>query len=325
MFCGIARSIGETLDYERVPTPDDNDLDELATLFIQFVESDLKAEVTAPRSYADSPIAKLVPTEAFGADERWDVLRQWSEAEQVALGQRTEAIERGAFVEQVSQTLTDLLADLAEARSDLEALEAGPMQTFALADADRFTVRSGVRIRNSDLRDHPGDVPVYSVFTRANVVKGHIDADWLWDTKSATPERYPSVTVMATGASAVGLVHLREANSVMTDDVVIVQPWPNVLLPGPFAEPGHDIPPHDIDLGYLAVALARTIAQGGYMYEAKLYVRRVTQLSVDIPVDGEGRPDLARQIAIARVVKRIDDVRDRIDEASRWIKTVRLS
>ncbi|MFH8467425.1 N-6 DNA methylase [Streptomyces sp. NPDC017991] len=32
VLCGIARSIGETLDYGRVPTPDDNDLAMLADL-----------------------------------------------------------------------------------------------------------------------------------------------------------------------------------------------------------------------------------------------------------------------------------------------------
>lgn len=30
VFCGFVRSIGETLDVRRVPTPDDNDLEEVA-------------------------------------------------------------------------------------------------------------------------------------------------------------------------------------------------------------------------------------------------------------------------------------------------------
>lgn len=39
------------------------------------------------------------------------------------------------------------------------------------------------------------------------------------DRRRVYPERFPSVTVMATGASAVGLVHPREAGAVMTDGV----------------------------------------------------------------------------------------------------------
>ena len=201
------------------------------------------------------------------------------------------------------------------------------MAEFHLSDANLFQVRSGVRIRNVDLREHPGDVPVYSVFTRPDVVKGRIDAEWLWQNKGIGPERYPSVTVMATGASAVGLVHGREAGAVMTDDVVIVQPWPNVLLPGPFPSgsgPTPGLPLHQIDLDYLTVALAKTIAQGGFLYEAKLYVRRVRQLVIEVPVDDAGVPNLLRQQRIAAVVKRVDTVRARLDEANHWIRRARL-
>ncbi|MFB9768246.1 hypothetical protein ACFFOS_27975, partial [Nocardioides kongjuensis] len=313
------------------------DLMDLANLFIRYVEDGMGEVISGPTAYADTQIAKLVPADMFGKDDRWDVTRHWTDEEQVALGQRAEAVERGAFVDQVSQTFRELLTDLDSARAELDALEDGPMGTFALSDSSRFTVRSGVRIRNVDLRDHPGEVPVYSVFTRANVIKGRIDADWLREAKGVEPEEFPSVTVMATGASAVGLVHLREAGSVMTDDVVIVQPWPTEE-PGVIDVDGSDtgdnrlsslgddgLPAHDIDLGYLAVALARTIAQGGYMYEAKLYVRRVTQLVIEVPVREDGRPDTERQVAIARVVKRIDEIRDRIDEANRWIRSSRLA
>ena len=142
------------------------------------------------------------------------------------------------------------------------------MKEFDLSDTTMFQVRSGVRIRNVDLREHPGDVLVYSVFTRAEVVKGHIDAEWAVAEQGRRTRAVPSVTVMATGASAVGLVHGREAGAVMTDDVVIVQAWPEVLLPGPFPAgngPTPDLPTHQIDLDYLTVALANTIAQGGFL------------------------------------------------------------
>ncbi len=327
VFCGIARSIGETLDYERVPIDDDNDLADLAELFVQYVD-EVHNPLTHPTTYRGSAIAKLVPPEAFGADERWDVVRHWTDDEHVAMGQRVEAIDRSNFIDLATETFQDLVSELAQAKSDLDALNAGPMADFELSDATMFQVRSGVRIRNVDLREHPGGIPVYSVFTRPDAIKGHIDADWLWEHKGIGPERYPSVTVMATGASAVGLVHGREAGAVMTDDVVIVQPWPEVALPGPFPSgtgPTPDLPPHRIDLDYLGVALANTIAQGGFLYEAKLYVRRVRQLVIQVPVDDTGEPDLVRQRQIAAVVKRVDNVRARLDEANHWIRRARLT
>ena len=64
-----------------------------------------------------------------------------------------------------TQTLQELLAELQQANDDLAKLTAGPTITLSLADPERFQVRSGVRIRNVDLREHSGDVPVYSVYS----------------------------------------------------------------------------------------------------------------------------------------------------------------
>src|SRR5205823_3868133 len=42
VFCAIARTIGETLDYERVPTPDQNDLHDITELFVAYHTGDSK-------------------------------------------------------------------------------------------------------------------------------------------------------------------------------------------------------------------------------------------------------------------------------------------
>jgi hypothetical protein len=153
----------------------------------------------------------------------------------------------------------------------------------------------------------------------------------------------------------------------MTDDVVIVQPWPKPAEDGQLELGGEDrqlelgdgarqeptasnadsteprnqdgeaaeledqdreaadLPEHDIDLGYLAVALAQTIAQGGCLYEAKLYTKRVAQLTIEVPVDAEGKPDIKRQRQIAAVVKRLDQIRSKLQETGIWSKGVRLA
>ncbi len=331
VFCGIARSIGETLDYERVPTPDDNDLELLASRFVQLMQDGAPEDVATPTLLPDCPIAKLVPASAFSPRDRWDVFRHWTEEEHVALGERAQAVDRAEFIVLATDTLRGLIEELEEASKVFAALTAGPMTTVSLADTSQFTVRSGVRIRNVDLREHPGDVPVYSVFTRADTVKGHVDETWLREVKHVRPEYWPSVTVMATGASAVGMVFYREADCVMTDDVVIVEPWPAAARAEALEDfdPDEDeVPPppsHDIDLRYLAVALARAIAQGSYLYEAKLYTQRVRQLEVEVPVLDDGSHDVDRQRAIADAASRLDDIRRRLEEAGQWSRAVRLA
>ncbi|GGW02134.1 HsdM family class I SAM-dependent methyltransferase [Streptomyces narbonensis] len=366
VFCGIARSIGETLDYERVPTPKENDLAVLADLFVHYSNNGSSESVSRPTRYENCSFAKIIPASAFDPDERWDVIRHWTDAEHVELGERSDTIERAEFIDLATETLQELIDDLGQAKSELALLQSGATAKFALSDSSRFQVRSGIRVRNVDLRDNPGDVPVYSVFTRPETVKGMIDRDWLAE-RGVEPEPYPSVTVMATGASAVGMVFYREANCVMTDDVVIVQPWPRPAEDGQLelgeddgqlelgdgaqqepttpdaegtdpqdrdgeaAEPedrddeAAELPEHDIDLGYLAVALAQTIAQGGYLYEAKLYTKRVAQLTIEVPVDAEGKPDIERQRQIAAVVKRLDQIRSKLQETGIWSKGVRLA
>ncbi|GGT45394.1 class I SAM-dependent DNA methyltransferase [Nonomuraea spiralis] len=330
VFCGIARSIGETLDYERVPMPDDNDLATLAELFVRYVQSPQPSAIAGPTQYEECAYAKLVPAQAFSPDERWDVVRHWTDEEHVALGERAGTIDRAEFVEIATTTLQDIILELQQARDELAALTADRSQQFSLADVSRFQVRSGIRIRNADLRENPGDVAVYSVFTRPETRKGLISENWLKD-RGYRPEPYPSVTVMATGASAVGMVFNREAGCVMTDDVVIVQPWSEETeekwrseAESRGEEPA-GLPPHDIDLGYLAVALGKTIAQGGYLYEAKLYTKRVRQLMIEVPINENGDPDLDRQRRIAAAVKRLDGIRAKLQEAGMWSKSVRLS
>ncbi|AKJ10804.1 hypothetical protein ABB07_12505 [Streptomyces incarnatus] len=252
----------------------------------------------------------------------------------MALGERSETIDRADFIDVATETLQELIDDLRAAKEELAELQTGPTKTFSLSDSSRFQVRSGIRIRNVDLREHPGDVPVYSVFTRPETVKGYISKEWLLE-RGVEPEPYPSVTVMATGASAVGTVFYREANCVMTDDVVIVQSWPmeDDRLQLSFEDDAESVeesidditPEHDIDLAYLAVALSQTIAQGGYLYEAKLYTKRVAQLSVEVPVNAEGDPDIERQRQIAAVAKRLDQIRSKLQETGAWSKSVRLA
>ncbi len=80
----------------------------------------------------------------------------------------------------------------------------------------------------------------------------------------------------------------------------------------------------DVDLDYLAVALRSAIAAGGFVYEAKLFAKRVRELEVEIPVNGADAPDLARQRQISEAVKRFDSIRERLAELGAWSLEARI-
>ncbi len=298
VFCGLARSTGETLDYERVLTPDDNDLADIAELFVRHVNGE---------NDVSSPVVRIVDAENFTENERWDVSRFWTDAELVELGERAPAVPRLTFIEEVSSTLSTLQEDLTAAQKEFEALTSSEMCELALSDPELFQVRSGSRVTNAQVREHPGQVPVYSCFTDARSVKGMISADWLAEQNIPLLDA-PSATVNANGASGVGIVFVREPGCLLTDDVIAVTPLTD-----------------KIDVNYLAVALASSVAAGGYLYEAKLFVRRVRALSVWVPVTPEGDLDLNQQQAIAAAAKRLDTIRQRLTELGKYSRTARIS
>lgn len=297
VFCGIARSTGETLDYERVPTPQDNDLQDIAELFIAHTAG----------NPAESPVVRIVPASEFAENERWDVPRFWSDAELVDLGERAPAVPRLTFIEELTGTLATLREDLEAAHEEFTALTSGRTVEIMLSDDSFVRVQSGSRVTNSQIREHPGDVPVYSCFTDAKSVKGRVDAAWLAEMGISLLEA-DSATVNANGASGVGIVFTREKGCLLTDDVIAVTP----------------VHPK-IDVNYLAVALASSVAAGGYLYEAKLFVRRVRALSVHLPLADDGTFDLEQQRLIAAAAKRLDTIRQRVMELGRYSRSARIS
>ena len=300
VFCAIARSIGETLDARRLPTPDNNDLEDIAKMFVGF-SNGKKAKAKK------SPIVKIRPHNDFGELDRWDVPRFWSDDELVALGERPPPVGRIEFVEEAAQSLEDLLTELQEAKAELEYTTPTSTTTVRLGNSELFWLRAGKRITHDELRAHPGDLPVYSCFTKASEEKGRVDERWVKAQEIPIIEK-PCVTVNATGASGVGIVFVRENRCVLTDDVLAINPLTD-----------------QIDLYYLAAALRTAVAEGNYAYEAKLYKGRASDIMLTIPVDGSGQYDLAKQQAIGLAVLRVETIQERLTELGVWSKATRLT
>lgn len=317
VLCGLARSIGETLDWRRTPTPADNDLADIADAFVQMHD-------TNNANLPQLEVVKIVSADKFKADDRWDVVRFWSDDELVALGESSSPVERTEFIEEARTTLEQLSSDLEEVKAELEKLTSGTMRTISLADEKLLTVRSGTRITTQQIQQNPpeqgnalDEVPVYSCFKNDTILKGVVSKKWLEGhtkrtrggvTKPAFPvEEFASVTVNANGAS-VGKVFVRPSACLLTDDVIAVQPLDSISL----------------DLQYLSIALQSAVTAGGFLYEAKLFVTRLKELQISIPVNELGEFDLDQQKHIASATKRFEAIVERLGELGRWSAMARI-
>lgn len=300
VLCGFVRTIGETLDVSRVPTPNSNDLAEVADYFI--ARDNGKPVPTCS-------VVKVVGAVEFTANDRWDTARFWSEDELVSLGVRAESIERTEFIDIATAELTELVQELDASRAEIKALTSVSSKAVALSEAALFLVRSGTRIRNEDIRANKGDIPVYSCFKEKSASKGSITEAYLREHAiQIETDARPIVTVIANGAKAVGKVFVRQERCVLTDDVIAVE----VLSP-------------ELDAEFVAAELRRAIAAGGFLYEAKLFQGRVSQLVVEVPVKPDGLFDLDQQKAISAATRRFDLIRAKLHELGNWSEKARIS
>lgn len=171
LLCGIARTIGETLNWERVPSPRDNDLSDIAEMFVNLAKGDATA--------ADgSRIAKLVGADHFTENDRWDVTRFWTEEELVDLGQKESAVTRVDFIDETRTELQEISDEMEVAKKELQSLTSGPTKTIGIGDQSYFHVRSGTRVTGKEIRENPGNLPIYSCFKTKREMKGLVDASY---------------------------------------------------------------------------------------------------------------------------------------------------
>jgi len=311
VLCGIARTIGESLDWRRTPDPANNDLDTIADIFVKYVECDTAKEKTdLEASLVASPIVKFADAAKFSSSDRWDVPRLWSDLELVSLGERDEIIQKADFLVEARAKMKDLIEELTLAEAELAKLNTLPTNSVALNDTKLFTIFPGDRVRTADLQKNPGKVPVYSCFKDSTIVKGYGDSVWLKSVGVAV-QKPGFVTINANGAS-VGKVYVREDVCAITDDVIAVRPITK------------DLKKPWIDLRYLGFRLREVVAAGGYLYEAKLFQARVRELEVPLPILPNGDYDVASQKMVADVETRIEGIVKKLRDLGSWSDSARL-
>lgn len=294
VLCGIAKSIGETLDYRRAATPEDNVLAEIADTYCDWRENEKKQP---------SPFVKFVDPAEFSATDRWDVLRFWTDDELVTLGEREPAIDRQEFITGIDDDLKEIARELEEARKELLALSTTKTQSISIGDEEVFVVRRGKRVTRKNCDENPGDIPVYSGSKDPHRALGHVSEKWLKKEKIPV-ESKPIITVNANGF--VGAVFSRNERCVIHDDVMVIE-----------------IKDKNIDQEFLVSELQDAIAEGNFEYEAKLY-NRVKELFVKIPINGKKEFDLPMQKQIAGAVKRFNTVRSKLYEVGKWSDNARF-
>jgi type I restriction-modification system DNA methylase subunit len=317
VLCAIARSIGESLDSRRVPVPEND----LSTIAEQFVEYSNKLQISREKKGAQCPyepteaIVKLVKADQFTKNDRWDSARLWSSDELVDLGVMESAIGRLEFVEEAKTQLPSLLAELEQAKRELAILTTVDAEKISL-DNPAFTLRRGKRVTKKTCGLNPGDehdlknlpTPVYSGSNIPTKALGYVGSAWLKD-KGITIENLkkdPLGVLTINSNGSVGMVFIRYQPCVIHDDVTVIQ-----------------INRPDINIEYLATQLRSSVAEGNFEYEAKLYVGRIKELVVTIPVNGN-KYDLEKQIQIADAYKRFDVIKSKLEDFGKWAASSRM-
>lgn len=299
VMCAYIRSIGESLDTYRLPEPGKNDLRAAADFFVS-LHGTKGAAVPRP------DFIKVISAEEFTENDRWDVDRFWTEEEKVELGLQDPVVTEMEFLESATGQINDLMTEI-KALKDIAPTAAKKFESFSLSNETLFTIRSGQRIRNVDIKAHPGKIPVYSCFKERETNKGMVDENYLIKNKFHIEDPHiPVVTIAANGS--VGAVFTRAERCMLTDDLIVV-------------EPKHK----DIDIGYLAIAIRKAIAGKGYGYEAKLFKGRVEQITVDLPVLNGGKFDVSTQKEEAARYERLEDIRKSITGFGSWGREVKVS
>lgn len=303
VFCAIVRSIGETLDYRRLPTPNDNDLDIVSTEFIRHVNGG---------TIETHKFIKIVAADELLEEDRWDSARFWTNEELVELGTLEPAITRDDFIEELLENIALLKKDLTSVKTKLAELTDAPSRRILISDGEinqktglfssYFEVRRGHRVTRKDCDYNPGDISVYSGSKDPHRPLGKVSEEWLKQNNIPIEEK-PIVTVNANGY--VGAVFVRRERCVIHDDVMIIMPLRK-----------------DVDLDYLAIQLRGAIAEGNFEYEAKLY-SRVKELEITIPSSSNGF-DFKQQKKISSAIKQFNLLRSKIEELGIWGRDARI-
>lgn len=270
----LVGEVGETRDAKRFPV-ERNDLPTLVSAFRRFQADPEAYSGEDPAERLADERARVEPIESFLPEEHWLVDRWRPEAEREALRDldQAEAISPAALAARLredSEVLQEL-ADLIDETSDVDSPSA--FATVSLDDPGLFRLSIGKRVLKKELFGKgDGPIPLYS----ANVSQpfGHVHSSNIADFS------HPSVLWGIDGNFHVAA---KEAGV-------------------EFATTDHcgriEILDDRLDAGYCREAIA-LVRRHGFDRTLRPSLRRIKALEFDVPVEPDGKFDLASQKALA--------------------------
>ncbi len=296
VFAYLASSIGETLDINRFPTPE-NDLCDMVEQFNEFKGS--------KHSYKPKNLrCKILAFDKFDSTEHWVIDRFWTDQELIELGAKEEMKNFSvddyiSLIQQAEDSIKKLKLDLLDLSSELERESKDEKMTNKKID-DIFTIVKGdAKYTKKYIDQHKGEYPVYSSKTTEEGIIGKIRT-YDHDTECLT---------WTTDGTYVGTVYYRNGKFNMTTHCGALIPKVEKLY-----------------LPYFQAILNKDLSKyyAGESSNRRITVNIIKDVMVPIPVDENGEFDEQRQKEIASKYQKLDAIKSKLTEEMKTLSEVKI-
>jgi len=296
VFTYLASNIGETLDVNRFPIPE-NDLLEMVSLFNQFKGARLHFRA------GNRKRCKIQPISVFESDSHWCVDRWWTKDERVELGVEdpTVILTHDEFKDRINDSAVKLNALLS-------INVAMPVSVISLTIGKIFDLK--IRTNNSKftkefVNRNKGDIPVYSASKEPDEVSyGHV--------KDNLPAiKYFENILTWNIDGSVGKAFFRKRRFTLSEKVIpliLNKEWAGLL-----------------DYDYLKYMIEKKAIEAGFMFSNKAGKKRIMDIVIEIPVNKMGQPDLQKQQEMAKEYARIDHLKQQLGESIQGVLSAEIN
>lgn len=219
---------------------------------------------------------------------------------------QNEVVEKIIFIEEIEQRIEEHKDKIKLLSVEIDLVESDSIN-IPITDKNYFSLQRGKRITKTTIDENKGVVPVYSSSKNINSVLGHISEKYLIQNDLTL---YTKHSVLFNLDGSVGYCFLRNDDKYSFIDVVA-----SIM-------PKSD----NIDLEFLLYKLREEILKTGANYQSKLYFNKIKNygVSVRIPTNSEGKPDLQAQKEIAQKYRKVEGIKESINNELKKILELQI-
>ena len=295
IFAYIVSNIGETLDINRFPEPEKNNLPDMVNQFNEFKGSKHSFKTKSDR-------CKILPFECFDSAEHWVVDRFWTENELISLGIREEINSFTVddcinLIQETENLIMKLKTDLLSLSQELE--KDTKENNFISKPINKiFYIKKGEsKYTKSYINSHKGKYDVYSSKTSEDGIIGKINS-YDHDVECLT---------WTTDGTYVGTVYHRNTKFSMTTHCGALIPKTKKLY-----------------LPYFQAILNKTLNKYyvGEGSNKRITVYIIKDVSVPIPINSDGEFDIEKQKEIADRYIKLEEAKIKLQEEMKILSKV---